>query len=77
MCPWARHFICCLVLVQPRKTRPDMHWDIKNNIKNIIMNNICSRGISVPQTHLVIVCNQTLSWGVQWLSGRELNSLII
>ena len=23
-CPWARHFILCLVLVQPRKTCPDM-----------------------------------------------------
>ena len=20
LCPWARHFICCLVMVQPRKT---------------------------------------------------------
>ena len=24
LCPWARHFICCLVLVQPRKIRLDM-----------------------------------------------------
>ena len=24
LCPWTRHFIRCLVLVQLRKTRPDM-----------------------------------------------------
>ena len=24
MCHWARHFILCLALVQPRKTHPDM-----------------------------------------------------
>ena len=24
MCPWARHFIFCLVLVQTWKTHPDM-----------------------------------------------------
>ena len=24
LCPWARHLILCLVLIQPRKTRPDM-----------------------------------------------------
>ena len=24
LCPWARHFILCLVLVQPRKTFPDI-----------------------------------------------------
>ena len=24
LCPWARHFILCLVLVQPRKTHNDM-----------------------------------------------------
>ena len=24
LCPWERHFILCLVLVQPRKTRPDI-----------------------------------------------------
>ena len=24
LCPWARHFILCLVLVKPKKTRPNM-----------------------------------------------------
>ena len=24
LCPWAKNFIRCLILVQPRKTRPDM-----------------------------------------------------
>ena len=33
-----RHFILCLVLVQPRKTHPDIakksvDWDIKNQVK--------------------------------------------
>ena len=38
LCPRARHFILCLVLVQPRKTCPEMtdfffDWDVKNQIK--------------------------------------------
>ena len=38
-CPLARHFILCLVMVQPRKTHPDMSdsknvdWDVKNQIQ--------------------------------------------
>ena len=24
LCPWARHFYLCLVLIQPSKTRPNM-----------------------------------------------------
>ena len=36
--PKARHFILCLVLVQPRESSPDMteknvDWDVKNRIK--------------------------------------------
>ena len=35
LCPWTRHINLCLVLVQPRKTRPDIteknvDWDAKN-----------------------------------------------
>ena len=39
LCQWARHINSCLVLVQHRKTRPDMteknplDWDLKNNKK--------------------------------------------
>ena len=38
MCPWARPFILCLVLVQHKKTHPDMtekivDWDVKNQNK--------------------------------------------
>ena len=38
LCPWARHIYPCLVLVQPRKTRPDItdkivDWDVKIQIK--------------------------------------------
>ena len=40
LCPWARHINHCLVLVQPRKTRPDIikniDWDVKNQIKQTI-----------------------------------------
>ena len=36
LCFWARHINSCLVLVQPRKTHPDMtknvDWDVKNQI---------------------------------------------
>ena len=36
--PWATHINPCLVLVQPRRTRPDkteniVDWDVKNQIK--------------------------------------------
>ena len=24
LCPWARHFVLCLILFKPRKTSPDM-----------------------------------------------------
>ena len=36
LCPWARHIYPCLVLVQPRKTRPTIYnwkiveWDVRN-----------------------------------------------
>ena len=36
LCHWARHFILCLVLVQPRKTRPMKtrpDLEVKNQIK--------------------------------------------
>ena len=38
MCPAAKHFILCLVLVKPRKTHPDMteksvDLGLKNQIK--------------------------------------------
>ena len=38
LCPYARHINLCLVLVQPRKTCPNItekvvDWDIKNQIK--------------------------------------------
>ena len=38
VCPWARHINPSLVLVQPRKTPPDItekvfsDWDVKNQI---------------------------------------------
>ena len=39
LCPWASHFILCLVLVKPWTTRPAMtektvDWDVKNQIKH-------------------------------------------
>ena len=48
LCPWARNINPCLVLVQPRKTRPDItekivDWDVhvKNQIKqNTLYNTI-------------------------------------
>ena len=33
LCPLARHINPCLVVVQPRKTRPDIGRDVKNQIK--------------------------------------------
>ena len=35
LCSWTRHIYPCLVLVQPRKTRPDItvvDWDLKNQL---------------------------------------------
>ena len=44
LCAGERHFMLCLLLVKPRKTRPDMtetvYWDIKNQIKSNKLNNL-------------------------------------
>ena len=42
LCPLARHFILCLVMFQPRKTRPDQGPDLTEKLLTIIKNK-CSR----------------------------------
>ena len=48
LCPWAWPIYPCLVLVQPRKTHPDItekivDWDVKNQIKQSIYVRILSK----------------------------------
>ena len=42
LCPWARHFILCLVLVQPKKIHPDMTEQLLLGRKNSKQTNLQS-----------------------------------
>ena len=58
LCPWARHFILCWVLVKPRKTRPPHDWKIVDwDVKNQGMkgNIIVILVIFSWQTHLTVL----------------------
>ena len=49
LCPWVRHFILCLVLVQPRNAVPTWHdwktsdWDGKDKRKVLLPSDSCQR----------------------------------
>ena len=53
LCPWVIHIYPCIVLVQPRKTRSDIHtwknvdWDVKNKIKQTKNVRLCACIVSL------------------------------
>ena len=55
LCPWARHFIHCLLLVQPRKTGPNItetivDWDVDNQKTNKTMKTLHGQILDFDQT---------------------------
>ena len=54
LCPWARHFILCFVLVQPRKIRPDITEKLLTGTLRI--KSKLSRFTYL--CHLLIICKQ-------------------
>ena len=42
LCPWTRHLICCLILVQPSEKRnsPDMTENVSTGTLRIKINNV-------------------------------------
>ena len=71
LCPSARHINPCLVLVQPRKTCPDIPEDVKNQIKqtNVSSTLFPKFYLSIP----VVSFYFHLEWKTVWILIRWLH----